>query len=144
MEKNKSDITNTQKCNISIKISVYQTMFKNGEGQSNKKFGNNQPDKESSSFSSTNLKNLNTGFKMTSTSIFEQKSIQRKDFSEQKFKTIYGFNMNVKPTNYLYKKNFHKENRSISPSQKLVENSQQILVSEKETNNVLSNNFIIV
>jgi len=117
-------------------------MFKNGEGQSHKKFGNNQPNKESSSFSSSNLKNLNTGFKMTS--IFEQKSIQRQDFSEQKFKTIYGFNMNVKPTNYLYKKNFHKENRSISPNQKLVENSQAILASEKETNNVLSKNFIIV
>ena len=86
-------------------------------------------------------------------SIYDPKSTQRQErqeLSEQKFKTLYGFNMNksINPQNnynipnYHYKKNFIKENRSISPNQKLVESSQQILSSNDKENNILSNILI--
>ena len=71
---------------------------------------------------------------------YDQKSNQRQDHSEQKYKTLYGFNKAGNAHNYHYKKNFHKENRSISPNQKLVESSQQIIAPEKE-NHVLSKLF---
>ena len=150
IEKNKSD--NQAKCKfIYLLIIVYATIFKNPQDGLAKKFNNIQtnPQKESS-FSSSNLKNLNPIYKMSS--IYDPKSTQRQDrqeLSEQKFKTLYGFNMNksINPQNnhnipnYHYKKNFIKENRSISPNQKLVEGSQQIL-SSNDKENILSKHIL--
>jgi hypothetical protein len=120
-------------------------MFKNPIDNNSKRFANIQNPTKESALSSTNLKSLNPAYKMSS--IYESKNTQRQEHSEHKFKTLYGFNMNGKVINghnYHYKKNFNKENRSISPNQKLVDNSRAMLAmaAEKESNNALSINKI--
>jgi len=110
-------------------------MFKNpNEKKFNMQIGSG-PQKDPS-YSS---KNLNPIYQRAS--IYDSKT-QRQEFNDQKFKTLYGFNKPGNYHNYHYKKNFFKENRSISPNQKLVDNSQSILAAEKE-NHILSKNKYI-
>ncbi len=96
-----------------IKITVYSTIFRNTQ----EKYSFNQPKKEQKSQGLSNN--------------YEQKSgFRDRELSEQKYKTLYGFNMNnSKPSTYnynTYNSNYHykknKENYySQSPNQKLKE-----------------------